>query len=569
MSELKIWRINTRTQEFHQQPVPSTWLKTGGRGLSARILLDEVPPACDPLGRHNKLVYAPGLFVGHMLTSCDRISIGGKSPLTGGIKESNAGGTTGMALVMLGIKTLILEDLSDDNKWWALHLSTAGVRFDPADELLGKGIYETTSLLLKKYGDKVATSVIGPGGEMQMLTAGVVNMDKDHNPTRINARGGLGALMGSKHIKAIVVDSTGGERQPIADPEAYKAVQKVLNKAVLDHPQTHAYHDLGTAGNTNMINFLGALPTRGFSEGRFEGAENISGEHMVETIKQRSGEGRVWHACMPGCIILSSNVFADTCGRQIVAPMEYETIGLMGSNLGIDDLDVIAQLNWQANDIGIDTIDVGAAIGVAGRAGLFKWGDSKHALALMDEIRKGTPMGRLLSSGAGITGKVLGVRQVPVVKNQASAAYDGRAVKGTGVTYATSPMGADHTCGLTFRAKVDHLKPEGQVALSRTGQINMAGYDTLGSCIFAGFGFGAVPECVPGLIKAQYGWDVPADYLQVLGKETLKIEREFNRQAGFTAKDDRMPEWMTEEPLPPHNVVFDVPPEKLDTLFNW
>lgn len=569
MSELKIWRINTRTREFQMRPIPPAWERTGGRGLIAHILMDEVPPACDALGCYNKLIFAPGLFAGHVLTSSDRLSIGGKSPLTGGIKESNAGGTTAATLARLGIKALIIEDNPGEDAWRVLHLSAAGARFDSANELAGKGVYETTRMLLERYGSGIAVAVIGPGGEMCMPAAGIVNMDKDHNPTRIAARGGLGAVMGSKRIKAVVVDPAGGERQPLADPVAFKEFQKILNRAMLDQPQTRAYHDLGTAGNTSAINFLGGLPTRGFSAGRFEGADQISGEHMFEVIRQRGGEGRNWHACMPGCIILSSNVFTDGCGRQIVAPLEYETIGLMGANLGIDDLDAIARLNWQANDIGVDTIEVGAAIGVAGRAGLFKWGDADQAMAFMDEIRRGTPFGRLLGKGAGATGKELGVRQVPVVKNQALAAYDGRAIKGTGVTYATSPMGADHTCGTTFRAKMDHLKPEGQVALSRTSQINMAGYDSLGVCIFAAFGFGAAPECVPGLIKVQYGWDVPADFLQMLGRQTLKLEREFNRQAGFTADDDRLPQWMGEEPLPPHNVVFDVAPEELDTLFDW
>jgi aldehyde:ferredoxin oxidoreductase len=314
---------------------------------------------------------------------------------------------------------------------------------------------------------------------------------------------------------------------------------------------------------------MGALPTRGFSEGRFEGAEKISGEHLVETIRQRGGSGKPWHSCMPGCIILCSNVYADEKGESIVAPIEYETIGLMGSNLGIDDLDVIARLNWHLNDICVDSIDVGAAIGVAGRAGKFRWGDSDQAMALVDEIRKGTLFGRMLGNGAGFTGKTLAIKQVPVVKNQAMASYDPRAIKGTGVTYATSPMGADHTCGLTFRAKMDHLSTVGQVEASRKSQINMAGYDTLGACIFAGFGFGAAPETIPGLIKDRYGWDVPADFLQVLGREALKAEREFNRRAGFTSEDDRIPAWMTEEPLPPHNAVFDVPPVELDGLFNW
>ena len=566
---MHIWRVNVRTQKLIQESVPEDYAKLGGRGLSARILLDEMDPKCDPLGAGNKLVFAPGLLVGNMLTSCDRISIGGKSPLTGGVKESNAGGTTGMSLVMLGIKALIMEDKPDGDDWWILELGKEGARFSPAKEIAGKGIYETASILFSKFGNKVALSMIGPGGEMGMLAAGITNVDKDQTPTRISARGGLGALMGSKRIKAIVIDPSGGERPPIADPEGYKAVQKVLNQSVLAQPQTKGYHDLGTAGNTNVINFMGALPTRGFSEGRFEGAEKISGEHLVETIRQRGGAGKPWHSCMPGCIILCSNVYADEKGEPIVAPIEYETIGLMGSNLGIDDLDVIARLNWQLNDICVDSIDVGAAIGVAGRAGKFSWGNGDQALALVDEIRKGTSFGRMLGNGAGFTGKTLGIRQVPVVKNQAMASYDPRAIKGTGVTYATSPMGADHTCGLTFRAKMDHLSPVGQVEASRKSQINMAGYDSLGACIFAGFGFGAAPETVPGLVKGRYGWDVPTDFLQVLGRETLKVEREFNRRAGFTPEDDRIPEWMMTEPLPPHNPVFDVPPSELDGLFNW
>ncbi len=565
---MNIWRINTRTHLFDRQSVPPAWEQLGGRGLSARILLDEVPPACDPLGTENKLIYAPGLLVGHMLTSCDRISIGGKSPLTGGIKESNAGGITGLALAMLGVKALILEDKPADESWWVLVLSKNGCQFEPAGDLVGKGNYEATGILLRKYGMDCAVSLIGPGGEAQMLAAGITNVDKDHNPTRINARGGLGAVMGSKRIKAIVINSAGGEQPPIADTDAYKSFQKILVRSILDQPQTKGYHDLGTAGNTNVINFLGALPTRGFSEGRFEGAEEISGEHLVELIKQRGGEGRPWHVCMPGCVIQCSNIYPDKNGKAIVAPIEYETIGLMGSNLGIASLDTVARLNWEVNDIGVDSIDIGAAIGVMGRVGRYKWGDGQQALELVQEIRCCSETGRMLGNGAAFTGKKLGVKEVPAVKNQAMAAYDPRAVKGTGVTYATSPMGADHTAGVTFRAKVDHLSPAGQAELSQRVQINMAGYDSLGACIFAGFGFGAAPDTVPGLIRARYGWDVPADYLQVLGKETLTMERAFNTGAGFTAEDDRLPKWMSEQPLPPHNSVFDVAESELDQIFN-
>jgi len=272
---------------------------------------------------------------------------------------------------------------------------------------------------------------------------------------------------------------------------------------------------------------------------------------------------------MAGCVIKCTNVFGGEDGRVIVSPLEYETIGLMGSNLDIASLDVIGRLNWQVNDLGLDSIEVGAALGVAAEAGLLKWGDGDDALRLIDEIRKGTELGRKLGSGAADMGDKYGIEHVPVVKRQAMSAYEPRSVKGTGVTYATTPQGADHTCGLTIRAQVDHLDPNIQVEVSRNAQLNMAGYDTLGACIFAGFGYAATPDLVvKRLLAARYGWDdLPDNILQALGKETIKLEREFNRRAGFTKEDDRIPKWMRREPLPENNAVFDVPDEKLDAIF--
>ncbi len=565
---MEIWRINVRTQTLQREPVPESWQRLGGRGLTARILLDEVPPACDPLGRHNKLIFAPGLLVGHMLSSCDRISVGGKSPLTGGVKESNAGGTTGMAIALLGIKALIIEDQPEAPGFWLLHVSKAGARFEPAGELAGQGVYASAGLLRERFGERAAVALIGPAGESQMLAAGILNLDKDGVPSRINARGGLGALMGSKGLKAVVFDPEGGQKPPIADPAAFKAAQKVYTKSVLEHPQSGIYRDFGTAAIARMCNTLGALPTRGFSAGEFEGLETISGEHLRQVLLQRGGDADPSHACMAGCTIRCSNVYAGEDGREIISPVEYETIGLMGSNLGLDNLDDIARLNWQANDLGLDTIDTGAALGVAAQAGLMRFGDAQSALNLLAEVRRGTPLGRLIGCGAGLCGKVLGVRRVPVVKNQAISAYDPRAIKGTGVTYATTPQGADHTCGLTIRARVDHLNPEGQAKLSRGAQLNMAGYDTLGACIFAGFGFSAAPETIRDLLNARYGWQVGEGILQELGLETIQLEREFNRRAGFTAADDRLPEWMTEEALAPTGAVFDVPAADLDGVFD-
>lgn len=563
---MKIWRIDVQKQSFTREAVPESWERLGGRGLLARILVDEVPGASEPLGPRNKLVFAPGLLVGHRLSSCDRISIGGKSPLTGGVKEANAGGRTGLQLTHLGIKALIIEGQPESDDWQTLHLSAAGMRFEPADDLAGLGVYEAAPKLLAKYGNKVAIALIGPSGEMELAGAGIQNIDKDGIPSRIAARGGLGAVMGAKRLKAIVIDASDGEKPPIIDMKLFRQAQKAFNKALLTHPQIANYTDYGTAAMTNMCNSMGAIPTRNFTNGQFDGAEKISGEYMRELMLKRGGESETSHACMAGCTIRCSNIFGGEDGETIVSPVEYETIGLMGSNLEIDDLDTIARLNWEVNDLGLDSIEIGAALGVAAEAGLMPFGDGERALALTREIRTGTPLGRLLGNGATMTGKVLGVERVPAVKGQALSAYDPRAVKGTGVTYATTPQGADHTCGLTIRAQVDHLDPQGQVDLSYKAQLSMAGYDTLGACVFAGFGFAATPESICDLLNARYGWGVDVDILAQLGAETLRLEREFNQRAGFTAVDDRLPEWMTREPLPPHNTVFDVPDAELDTI---
>lgn len=566
---MNVWRINTREKTLTIEDVPESWERLGGRALLARILVDEVDAACDPLGYNNKLIFAPGLLVGYNLSSCDRISVGGKSPLTGGVKESNAGGRTGLQLVRLGIKALILEDKPKESGWSVIHLSADGAKFESGDDLAGMGVYEAAPKLVDRYGDNVAIALIGPAGEMQLTAAGIQNLDKDKSPSRIAARGGLGAVMGSKGIKAIVIDGSLGEKPPVVDEGGLKVARKAYIKALMEHPQTQVYKDFGTAAITMMCNTFGALPTRNFSEGSFEGAEKLSGEYLRETMLARGGDCDPSHPCMVGCTIQSSNIYVTLDEGTKVSPLEYETIGLMGSNLGIDDLDAVARMNYEVNDLGLDTIEIGAALGVAADAGLLTFGDGERAQELIAEIRKGTPLGRMLGSGAAITGKVLGVERVPAVKGQALSAYDPRAIKGTGVTYATSPQGADHTCGLTIRANVDHRSPEGQKQLSLEKQLAMAGYDTLGACIFAGFGYAADTDVIPALLHSIYGWQPKDGMLVELGRETLTLERKFNKMAGFTKVDDRLPEWMGREPLPPFDSVFDVPDEDLDSVFDW
>ncbi|MCK4976458.1 MAG: aldehyde ferredoxin oxidoreductase, partial [Anaerolineales bacterium] len=259
-NSFSIWRVNIRSQITKREPVPDTWEHLGGRGLLARILVDEVPATCEPLGPNNKLIFAPGLLVGHMLSSCDRISVGAKSPLTGGVKEANAGGRTGLQLTHLGIKALILEDKPQEDGWWILHLSAEGARFERADEFAGLGVYKVAPKLMERYGKKVAIALIGPGGEMLMNGAGIQNLDKDGAPSRINARGGMGAVMGVKRLKAIVIDASQGQKPPIVDAQKFREAQKAYNKALMGHPQTAIYKDYGTAAMTKMSDGFGGIP---------------------------------------------------------------------------------------------------------------------------------------------------------------------------------------------------------------------------------------------------------------------------------------------------------------------
>ena len=567
----QVWRVNVREQTLKRQPVPESWKRLGGRGLSARILLDEVDAKCDPLGPGNKLIFAPGLLVGHMLSSTDRISVGGKSPLTGGIKESNAGGRTGLHMTHMGIHALILEDQPREEGFWVLHLSLAsGAKWERADDLAGLGVYATAPKLLERYGDKIAVALIGPGGEMQMKAAGIQNLDKDRVPARIAARGGLGAVMGSKGLKAIVFDHASGQKPPIAHPDEFKLAQKDYTKSVLEHPQSITYRDYSTAAIAAMCQSFAALTSRNFSHGTFDQVDQVDGDALREFTLKRGKPSDPSHACMAGCTIKCSNIFGGEDGKIIVSPLEYETIGLMGVNLEIGSLDSIGRLNWQVNDLGLDSIEIGAALGVAAEAGLMRWGSEEDALQLIDEIRRGTELGYVLGNGAVSVGKKYNIERVPAVKGQAMSGYEPRSIKGTGVTYATTPQGADHTAGLTIRVKINHLDPTIQKDPSLNAQLNMAGYDTLGACIFAGFGYAATPDAViKRLLQARYGWeDIPDNALQALGKETIKLEREFNRRAGFTKEDDRLPKWMTEQAIPENGAVFDVSAEVLDHIFD-
>ena len=555
----KILRINLRTKKITYQDASREYLETGGRGLIAKIMLNEVNPLCDPLGRENKLIIANGLLTGTNVSSASRIAIGAKSPLTGGIKESNGGGITAMWLASLGIKALVVEDIPEEDEWYYIRINKDNCSLEPAGEYKGMGTFEFCEKMLDKYPD-CAVTCIGQAGERLYNIAGIATMDKEKKPNRYSGRGGLGAVMGSKKLKGIVVEEKGTVE--IKNKEKYNEILKEYSEVVLNAPTSVSYKTLGTAATVRTTNDLTGLPVTNFKGAKFEHAEEISGESLHRLIKERGGEGKTAHACMPGCIIQCSNVVPDEEGKTIVSPLEYETIGLMGSNLGIGDLDTIAKLNAVCNDLGVDTIETGAAMGMAMEAGIVEYGDNEVALNLLDEIRAGTELGKLLAEGTLIAGKALGVKNIPVINGQAMPAYDPRAIKAMGVTFATSPMGADHTYGPV-------IKSEDAVEASKAAQIMMAKIDCLGVCMFLRGAVAKHMDLFVDLVNAVHGWDLDMDWLGDIAMEAIRDEHKFNELAGFTKEDYRMPKAFTNREIESTNQVFDIDKDELDELRLW
>lgn len=551
---------------------------SGGRALTSAIVSKEVPPLCHPLGADNKLVIAPGMLSGTTAAMSGRLSIGCKSPLTGGIKEANAGGQAAQVMARLGYAAIVLEGKPNNDNLYKVFIDKDGVKITADNSLKMLSNYDLIAKMNGEYGDKVCCISIGPAGEMKMCAATIACTDMEQRPTRHAGRGGVGAVMGAKGIKVIVLDDSGMKMRSPQDPEKFKAANKVWIDGLKKHPVTgEGLPAYGTNVLTNIINEAGGFPTRNFSTGRFEGVSKISGETVAETETARGGKAT--HGCHTGCVIQCSGTWNDKDGNYLTKQPEYETIWAHGAHCEIDDMDAIAQLDRLDDEIGIDTIEMGVTIGVAMEAGLAEFGDAQAAIRLVKEVGEGTPLGRILGNGAAMTGRAFGVERVPVVKNQALPAYDPRAVQGIGVTYATSTMGADHTAGYAVTANVlqiggsvDPLSPDGQIELSRNLQIITAAVDSTGMCLFIAFAALDQPETFQALVdmlNAFHGLELTEDDVAALGKSVLTNERDFNRRAGFTAQHDRLPAFFSQEPLPPHNVTFAVKDEDLDTVFNW
>jgi len=569
------------------EELPVAYKNLAGRALTSTIVAEEVPPLCHPLGSNNKLVFSPGIVTGTPAPTSARISVGAKSPLTGGIKESNAGSSWGSDLAELNIRALILEGQPKEKGiYWGLYITWNKVakkpklKFFNATRYANKPLSDVFPKVYERFGKSISISGCGLAGERGYANSGVVFNDLAERATRYAGRGGMGAVLGSKGVKFIVLDRKGAPGVKIANKPLFEEGKKKMIDSIQTHPLTKskgALNAYGTAVLINVLNEAGGLPTRNFTSGRFEGAAKIAGEAIFEGNKQRLGKELFNHACSPGCIIQCSNTWYKADGSEHASCVEYESDWSLGADCGIDNLDDIAEMVKLCNDYGLDTIETGTTIAVAMQAGVIPFGDSKGAIKLLHDIGKGTPLGRILASGTDITGKVYGLTQVPTVKGQSMPAYEPRAVKGMGVTYATTPMGADHTAGYTVApeilgvaGKVDPLTPEGKAVLSRNFQFATAFIDSSGHCLFIAFpildivaGFeGMVDEC-NGVLGTHWTTADVATY----GAAVLKKERDFNKAAGIGNEADRVPEFMKAVPLPPHNQVFDISDEALDSVF--
>jgi len=523
-----------------------------GRFLIAKMLLDANVAQVDPLAPDNPLIFSVGPFAGTNFSNANRLSVGCKSPLTGGIKEANSGGTFGFAMGQLQIAGITLHGASDE--WVVIRITKDGaISFDDASPYMGLGNFDCAAKLHAAYGDKTSLALCGPVGEYLGLMAGVAFSDTDNRPSRLAARGGVGAVMGAKKVKAMVIDKD--RMPPVNDRKKVMGAIKDYGKKLGESVAVQSLKTTGTAMVADLTNHLGALPVRNFSAGQLTGADDgplrMGGDYIRELNGGRGGETQ--HACMPGCLIKCSNVYVDDSGRELVSPLEYETIGLLGTNCGLEDPDDVARLNETANDLGVDSIELGATIGVLMEAGEGAFGDVGFMQNCLAEIRSGSARGRLYASGTARVGAALNVARVPVIKKQAISAYDPRIIEVTGISMMVTAQGADHTVGNAPSFKCDDKTIDELVAESLRMQINSAVADSMGLCVFGRSVTDDNLKLIADAINDAFDAGMTPDAIRDIGLETLRLEAAFNTAAGFDQDDDELPSFFHDEALPPTN----------------
>ena len=545
----KYLHINLNDRSIRTEEWEGEQIARAGRHHIVKTLLERDGWEIDPLSPENPLIFSAGPFAGSNFSNANRISVGCRSPLTGGIKESNAGGTFAFALGQLEIAGFTLDGAADE--WVVIHIPKEGpVGFTSAVPYMGKGVFETAEMLHAEYGDKVSLGICGPVAEYLGLISGICFTDPEGRPERIAARGGVGAVMGSKKVKAVVVDK---HKMPtFHDRKKVMSTVRQYGAMISEDAATQNLGARGTAMVADIMNMMGGLPVRNFRDGELdtsEGPLKMGGDFIREQNIERGGE--TTHACMPGCLIKCSNVYADENGEEIVSPLEYETIGLMGTNCGLTEPDDVARLNAVVNDLGVDTIETGALISIMMDAGMAEFGDIAIMTQAIEDIRAGNERGRLLAQGTARVGEHFGIERVPVIKKQAISAYDPRAIEVTGISMMLTAQGADHTAGNLPTEDCKGKSTEELTEASLNIQVKCAAVDSLGLCVFGRSVTNVNPELIVTALNDALGTGLATEFFARLGRETLELEETFNKRVGFTAADDALPAFFYDEALQP------------------
>ncbi|HZK25084.1 MAG TPA: aldehyde ferredoxin oxidoreductase N-terminal domain-containing protein [Oscillospiraceae bacterium] len=478
-------RVNMSTQAVTTSELPPDYQRLGGRALTSRICQDEVDPFCYALGERNKLVIAPGLLAAADFPYGGRIAMAGKSPLTQGLTASNAGGLTAARLGALGIQAIVVEGLPQDDKLYVLVISEKEARLVPTPELRGKGTSETTARLQEKYGTDSAVAAIGPAGEMLLTAAAITNADLHGLASRINGRGGLGAVMGAKRLKAIVIENASPPKAA-ADSGRFKAAVNEFEELLKGNSRKNA--------------------------------------PLAETALQQN--------CLP-----SGSAAVNGAQAKLGAPVKPETARAFRQYCEITDWTAISELNETANDLGLDTLETAAALAVLMQAEMIPWGDGKAALQMIKEVREGTSLGYILGQGGSFAAEAFNV-QLSEDKVVSKAAASGSAArdKQFNVCIAAALQNEQEFPGRRQGELQDELGADMPLLTNHL-------LDTLGVCLYAAPAFTRQPTAwstMAELLNARYGWEQTAESLLALSRDALLKEREFDAAAGYLGESNRL-----------------------------
>lgn len=550
-------RVNLTTGDMKTSAISDEMSRKyiGGRGLSAKILYDEVDPTIDAYSPDNKLIFAAGPLSGTSAPTGGRYEVSCKSPLSGTITGANSGGQWAAHLRRAGIEVIVFEGKAKKPTY--LQITNGKAELKSAEKLWGLDTHKTTDALQRDLGKEYRVACIGPAGEKLVKISCVIN-DKH----RAAGRGGTGAVMGSKNLKAIAVK--GDKKIEVADEEAFKKAQDDALKKIKENAVTGGgLPKYGTAVLVNIINGSGVLPTRNYQTGVFAEADKVSGETMEKTILTKRA---ACFSCPIGCGRVT-DIKTGKYKSEGEGP-EYETIWSFGPDCGVSDLAPISKANYLCNELGLDTISMGSTIGCAmelyqrgklkkDKAGKeLKWGDGDAIVELTEKTAKREGLGNDLAEGSLRLAQKYGAPELSMsVKGEETPAYDPRGIQGHGLHYASNNTGGNHVRGymispeiLGIPQKLDPFVTEGKETWCKLIQDLTAVIDSSGMCLFTSFAIGA-PEYA-ALLAPATGFDFTPDELLATGERIWNIERLFNIKAGLTSKDDTLPPRLLKEPMP-------------------